>query len=179
MKITLGVVALVLAASGCGGGSSPSCSELSGPCTFSADCCDSAQSCVKGVCGALGEPTCGAQGGACGAPSACCSGLTCSLISKTCVLGQIGDPCTLNAQCADNLSCNGLWCTRSCTNVQDCVGGSVAAECALIGGQYWCEPLCTVGAPTTCEVYASITTCANTQILGEPGAGVGTLPVCQ
>jgi hypothetical protein len=75
--------------------------------------------------------------------------LGCSQACATCTESGTGDPCggLSSYPCATNLSCNGQWCTRTCSQDSDCNG------LGQNGGNY-------LGLPNACvQTTAGILTC--------------------
>lgn len=111
---------------------------------------------------------CGTAGAACGTMLDCCSGVTCPRFVHACQLGDIGDPCRLNADCLNGLVCNGAWCTTDCLADSDC--GLTNYCIADSAGAMSCFPFCSNNAE--CAIYGG-TSCKT----GTDPDGL-MLPVC-
>ena len=86
----------------------------------------------------------------------CCQGSTCPRFGTACALGSIGDPCQSNPDCHTNLTCNGLWCTKTCTSDAAC--GSTNYCISDSTGGFSCFPACAGGGNADCVIYPG-TTC--------------------
>jgi hypothetical protein len=103
-----------------------------------------------------------------------------------CTESGTGDPCgSFGYPCAINLTCNGQWCTRTCSQDSDCTGigpggnnnvglGQPNRCVRLTGGATTCEPGC-MGVQD-CSVAFPGTTCVTaTDASGSPTFVCGAL----
>jgi hypothetical protein len=121
------------------------CSRIQ-PCCFGAICFVDANT-GQGRC--FGTSGCGLAGNTCDTMQSCCLGLTCPRSSdKRCQLGDVGDPCRQGMGCLMNLTCNGVWCTTSCSSKADC--GSTN-DCVSTAQGFSCFPSCSTN--TDCGLY--------------------------
>lgn len=92
---------------------------------------------------------------------------SCSQSCMACTEAGTGDPCgnLSSYPCAQNLSCNGQWCTRSCVQDSDCAGlgvnggnylGRANACIRTANGALTCAPGC--NGPGDCVAFPG-TTC--------------------
>jgi hypothetical protein len=84
-----------------------------------------------------------------------CENLKCPICNES----GIGDPCAPgNPACVAGLTCNGLWCTRSCNVATNCAGVGPA------GGNFIGEPgvcVATIGAPSCAPGCTTTNDCVN------------------
>src|ERR1019366_3902214 len=143
-------------------------------CTQSATCGSNSagtlNACVQNVCfpGCNADTDCTAYSGTTCQQLVAGSAMVCAPSSAA--GGTIGDPCSVNADCAKG-TCNGDWCTEACAPAIGC-GSDSSGElnyCVENGNnQYICFPGCTKGGD--CKAYGG-TTC-------QPIAGATTGSIC-
>lgn len=144
---------------GCGSGSCTSvCRTWGGTCTQDNDCC-SGYSCMGGEC----RNSCGSRGYSCDANSECCNGMRCAddgAGAKKCRPGQLGESCTLTAECDDyqGLICNGGTCDYAQCNANPgakCLAGDDC--CAANGLDCGSAGTCCLAQNAACDKWSGTT----------------------